>query len=664
MAKQNLKIILTFLILSPVVLFSQPKKIQRANQFYEKKQFFTAIELYLKLYPKIKERETKAEVAFKLGDSYRQVRDFRNATIWFKRAIGFKYQDPKVYLYYADVLKARGEFEEAKTNYNIYLELVPTDVYAENALKSIDLAQEWINKPSRYLVSPLPGMINSKDDDYACFVVPTDTNLIYFTSNRTATKGSKLNPSSAKPFADIYWTRKDVKGIWSQPQPVDINTPFDDGAAVTDKDGTVMYFTHCPFDKSKDLPCSIMMATKSENKWTNVIKLKFFTDTNISVGHPYLSPDELTLYFVAETPNGYGGKDIWYVTRSSKNSSWSSPQLLPPPINSQYNEIFPSIDNEKNLYFASDRPEGMGGFDIYKATKNNSDWIVSNLKYPINSTADDFAITFNSYDNSYGYFSSNREGRGDDIFSFYLKPIEIQLIGYVINDANKAYVPDVDVEISATDGSLFKIRTNYDGKFTTKLKPNLDYNLITNKKGFLKTAYSFSTKGITEDNKKLEVILHIVPAIGVIKIPNIRYNFNDTTLREESKVALDELVELLRVNPNVVIELRANTDSRGDEKYNLRLSQGRANSVVNYLVSKGIDRKRLVPIGLGKSTPFVVDKVTSETYPFLKEGQVLDDKFINSLPSEEQKEICHELNRRTEFRVIKEDYKQFEKFGD
>lgn len=648
-------------------LDAQNKKIQKADLVMNAGEYFTAREMYMKIYPKLKERDQKASVSYKIGYCSRQLRDYKNAAIWFKRAISSKYQDPLVYLYYADAMKMKGEYEEAKTYYSNYKDFVPDDSRGDDGIKSCEDAQNWIAHPTRYVVSEI-SMINSRDNDFAP-AISNDSNILYFTSTRSSVKGnksSKINDNSGQAFADIYLAKKDLKGVWSQPVPININSEFDDGSCTLEGNGMKMYYTYCPIIKDKESPCMIMTATKDNDQWSNLSKVQLFSDSTVSCGHPSLSADELTLYFVSDNPKGQGGKDIWFVTRNSKTSNWGTPQNIGSDINTKYDELFPSCDDEGNLFFSTEGRPGMGGFDLFKAThKDDGTWKVENLKYPMNSSLDDFSICFNRLDNTRGYFASNRaSGKGDDLYAFYLKPIEIYIVGYVINEVNRAFISDVEIQISGSDGSNLKVTTGFDGKFTATVRANVDYNLVTNKKGFLKAATNISTKGITEDGKKFETTLYLKPSIGVIQIPNINYDFNDSTLREESKVALDELVDLLKVNPTVTIELRANTDFRGDEKANLKLSQGRANSVVNYLVSQGINRKRLVPVGLGESTAFVVDKLTADKYPFLKEGDVLNEKFINALLTNEQKEICHELNRRTEFRVLSDDYKNFETFGN
>ena len=287
------------------------------------------------------------------------------------------------------------------------------------------------------------------------------------------------------------------------------------------------------------------------------------------------------------------------------------------------------------------------------------------MQSPINSNANDFGIVFNP-ETKGGYFNSSRNnGKGDDIFQFWQKPLDITLKGFVINDVNNAYLIDVDIEITGSNGSIKKTKTNDKGAFSVKLKENVDYMIVTSKKTFLKATASVSTKGVEEDGKVFERDLYMKPGIGTIKIKNIRYDLGDTTLREESKVALDELIEILEINPTITIELRAHTDYRGSDESNMKLSQGRANSVVAYLIENGIKKDRLVAKGYGETKPIVVDVTTAKTYQFLKAGDVLNEKFITSLPTKEQQEICNELNRRTEFKVLSTNYgENFEKFGD
>ncbi len=650
----------------PSTIYAQKRRIAKAEEFYNAGEYLRALELYTKIYPKLKNRDDRGKISFYAGMCERNLLNPQGAIMWFRKAILYKYQDPLEHLYLADAFKMKGQYDNAKEYYENYKDLVPNDLRGENGIKSCDLAIKWQNNPNRYIVSPV-GHINSRQNDFAP-AISNDTNTLFFTSTRSTGKGNKINYNSGENFADIFVCVKDKKGSWSEPVPLQggVNSPFDDGSCTLSSDGRTIYFTRCPIIEDKDAGCKIYKSTYSNDQWSEPKIVPTFSDTAVSSGQPSLSPDGLTLYFVSDSPKGIGGKDIWYMTRKTETSKWSSPKLMSSDINTKYDELYPSMDKDGNFYFSTDGRLGMGGLDIYKATKNkDGSWKVKNLQYPMNSPGNDFAITFNPYTKS-GYFSSSRiYSRGDDIYKFHIKPLDLTLKAYVVNDVNHAYLSNVNVEISGSDGSMTRAHTNNQGLVTVKLHENIDYMIVTSKKNFLKATGSISTKGVTKDGKVFETEIYMRPSIGYVKIPNIRYDFNDTTLREESKVALDELIGILNINPTVVIELSANTDYRGSDKSNLRLSQGRANSVVAYLVAHGINKKRLIAKGNGESKPLKVDKLTAEKYPFLKVGDVLSEQFILSLKNPEQQEICQELNRRTEFRVLRSDYKEnFERFGD
>ncbi len=649
---------------------AQSKKMQKANDYYDAGDYYNAFNLYVKLFSKTKDRGEKGQIAFKAGMCSRYMFDIQNSILWFKRAYLYKYQDPLTFLYLADAFMFKGLYDDAKENYANYKDLVPNDKRGRNGLKSCELAEKWIENPTRFYVKAVNQM-NTTDNDFAPAFFGQDTTVLYFTSTRKSSNGEKINANSGERFTDIFMVQKDKKGVWTQPVPAtgNLNSKFDDGSCCISPDGRIMFYTHCPIIENTDAGCKIYVSELSGDTWGDPQLLEISNevtqDTAMSVGQPALSHDGLTLYFVSDNKRGQGGTDIWYMTRKNKSSNWSTPKNLGSQINTEYDELYPATDKDGNLYFSTNGRIGMGGLDIYKATKNkNDEWTVENMKYPINSSANDFGIAFNPYSNS-GYFSSSRNiRRGDDIYQFWQKPLDITLNGFVINDINHAFLTNVDVKIIGNDGSKQDFKTNDQGAFTAKLREEVDYMIISDKKTFLKATASVSTKGVKEDGKVFETTLYMKPGVGNIKIRNIRYDFNDTTLREESKVALNELIEVLEVNSTIVIELRAHTDFRGSDKANEKLSQGRANSVVAFLIENGIAKERLKAKGYGEKSPYVVDELTAKTYSFLKKGDVLSEKFITSLTDEEQKEVCHELNRRTEFTVLSDDYKDnHEKFG-
>ena len=319
--------------------------------------------------------------------------------------------------------------------------------------------------------------------------------------------------------------------------------------------------------------------------------------------------------------------------------------------------MYPFIDSKGVLYFSSNGRGGMGGLDIFRYFTKDGKSYTANLTYPLNSAGDDFGFHLNG-DGKRGFLSSNREGsRGDDLYGFFLPPIEVTIEGICKNEETGVAINDAEVQMTGTDGTQMTGKSNGAGKFTFKLSENTDYMFVASHKGYLKGISKESTKGLTE-NTTLHTTILLTPLVQVVELENIEYDFNKANLREESKLSLNVLVEILEVNDNITIELRANTDFRGSDEDNMKLSEERAKSVVEYLISKGISAERLSSRGMGESNPVTVSAKTAAKYPFLKEGDVLTEKFINALPNNQDKEICHQLNRRTEFAIIRTDFNE------
>lgn len=277
------------------------------------------------------------------------------------------------------------------------------------------------------------------------------------------------------------------------------------------------------------------------------------------------------------------------------------------------------------------------------------------MQSPVNSFADDFGITFEK-GNEKGIFTSTRKGRGnDDLYTFELPPLRFAVTGLVKDEKTGAPIQGSVVQLIASDGSNLQAETGTGGDFRFNLKQDVDYIFLASKQGYLNGKEKETTKG-QEKSRDYMVTILLTATDKPIELPNIFYDFGKWDLRPESMVSLDKLVETLNDNPNVTIELMSHTDSRDTEEYNLDLSQKRAQSVVEYLIAKGIDAERLSPKGYGESTPKVVDAITESQNPFLKQGTTLSEQFINTLATEEQKEVAHQINRRTEFRVLRTDY--------
>ena len=638
--------------------FSQRNYSREAKNAFVSGEYFKAIDLFKYAFGETKDKEKRAEYTFFTAECYRLTRNTKQAEIWYKKAIQHEYKDPVAILYYADMKRANKKYDEAIIDYKTYKKMKPGDPRAENGLKSCDLAKEWLEKPTRYNIYNM-AFINSEFNDYAPAYANEEFSLLYFTSSRDQSAGDDIHGATGQSFSDIYFSRQDRKGKWSTPVPLDppVNGEFSEGTPTLNPKHNTMYFTRCRAEKKKVSKCQIYLTRKKGIGWVMPEKVTLAGDT-VTIAHPSLSEDELTLYFSSDMSGGKGRKDIWKTTRAEKTEAWGKPENMGSQINTPGNEMFPYIHADGALYFSSDYHPGMGCLDIFIAKPaRGGEWEVENMKYPVNSPQDDFGIIFES-DKERGYFSSNRDGgkgiNNDDIYSFSLPPLDYQLTGLVRNEKSEEVIPNAKVKLIGSDGVTQEKLSESDGSFSFILKPNTDYVVITEKGGFLKGKGKESTKGV-KSSKGFRMDIFMTPKDADVRLA-IFYDFGKADLRPESIVALEELVEILNDNPNITIELGAHTDFRGDAAANMDLSERRAKSVMDFLITYGIDEERLSYRGYGETKPADIDKKTARKHEFLDEGDVLTESFIRNLPTERQKEICHQINRRTVFRVTGTDY--------
>lgn len=637
------------------------KATKRADKKYEMGEYYKAIKLYEKIIKKKGDKVakiTRAEVAFKMAESYNIINEPKKAESQYKRAIRYGYPDPKAIIKYADVLKMNNSFDEAIMQYEEYRKLKPEDSLGGDGVRSCMLAKEWIENPSRYEIEEFKE-VNSKYSDFcATFDPRKEYQDVYFTSTREGAHEKMVNDISGQYFSDLFVIKLDRKGKWSEPEPLDtiINSIYDDGTPCINQKGNEMYFTRCRREKKKDIGCQIYLTRKSGGYWDQATKVDVIPNNDndsISVAHPSISADENTLYFVSAMKGGYGGKDLWKVDK--EGGAWGKPVNLGPEINSEFDEMYPFIREDGILYFSSDRYPSMGGLDIFKAEKDsNNAWVVENMQYPINSVADDFGISFQGKAEK-GAFSSSRLRRKDNVFKFEIPPLSFTIGGNVKDLENEDPLSGAVVKLVGSNGTLFSDTTNEEGKFVYKLKPNTDYIYIISKEGYLNKKGSISTDSLDRSRDFFSDIF-LKPTRNPIELENILYDFGSADLRPESKMELNVLIEILNENPNIVIELASHTDMVGDDKSNLELSEKRAQSVVSYLIEKGVPAARLQPKGYGESRPKTIDKRSASRHDFLEEGNVLNESFINGLISEEEREICNQMNRRTEFQVLSSTY--------
>ncbi|MBU8891488.1 MAG: OmpA family protein [Bacteroidales bacterium] len=642
-----------FILFVQSISVAQISVYNKANEYYKNGQYYQAVDLLRDAYSRVTDNNTKSDITFQVAECYRKTNQPRKAEMWYKKAIQKKYNNPSIYLHYADALKMNEKFETAVENYREYKKLVPEDPRGEIGIKSCELAVKWIENPSGYKVASMK-FFNSRESEYSPAFAKAEYDEVYFTSSRDGATGDDTHGGTGLNFSDIFTSKKDKKGNWSTPVPLgeNINTEFEEGAVSMSKDFNSMFFTRCERHKKDAIGCMVFMSERRNDEWGKAEPI-LMLDDSIVVAHPSLSEDELTLYFVSDMKAGMGSKDIWKVTRSAADGNWGVPENLGAAINTPGNEMFPFIHDDGTLYFSSDYHQGMGGLDIFRASKENGSWNVENMRYPVNSTKDDFSIVIEK-DMERGYFSSSRDG-DDEIFSFVLPPLKFDVEGVVLNDKTEAPLTNATIKLVGSDGMTLTNETDKEGAFKFMLRPNTDYVFVASQKGFLTGKEKETTKGITE-SQTFSAEIRLSSIAEPIELPNIFYDFAKWDLRPESMVALDKLVETLNDNPNVVIELRSHTDARGSAFSNVELSQKRAQSVVNYLIEKGIQPARLRAKGYAATMPKVVDRKLGDIHSFLFEGAELTPEFIDKLESEEQQEVSHQINRRTEFQVISTDF--------
>lgn len=653
MKKEKVFIISLFLLIISSAAIGQKKLYYDAEEMYNAGQYYEAVDLYREAYNNIRDSDIKDEIVFKIAESYRITGQYKKAELWYNNAIRKEYDNPKIYLYYAEALKANEKFDEAIDNYNEYAKLAPEDPRGDMGVKSCELAQKWIENPSGYKVTEMK-FLNSTSRDYAPAYSKEEYDEIYFTSTREECTGEEKHGGTGEYFSDIFYSSKDKSGKWSRPEqiPGQINTEVEEGAVSLTDGYTTMYFTRCEVDKKESMGCNIYISEKNNSgEWQRPDPIEL-GDDSLVFAHPSVTEDGNTMYFVSNMEGGHGQMDIWKATKKD-NGEWGQPVNMGGTINTPGNEVFPFIHPDGTLYFSSDYHPGMGGLDIFKASKDNGEWEVENMRYPINSTQDDFGIIFQAEEEK-GFFSSTRD-INDKIFSFILPPLKFSVEGTVKDEKSEEPIEEASVKMVGSDGMTMSAETDEDGKFKFMLRPETDYVFVASKEKFLTNKDKASTKGLDE-SKVFEPEISLSSIEEPIELPNIFYDFAKWSLREESKTALNQLVETLNDNPRVVIELRAHTDHRGEHWANVELSTKRAESVVNYLIDHGIDSERLRAKGYAATRPKEIDNKLAEEYDFLDEGDVLTEDFINNLETEEQQEAAHQINRRTEFKVISTDY--------
>ena len=670
---------------------SVQKKIKRADRKFAIGEYYTAGDIYKQCYSRLstkKDRELKGYVAYRQGECYRLINNQR-ATNAYNNALRCKYQlkDSTVYLHYAQALQYQGKYKDAIKNYELYLEKHPDNYVAQAGKYACGKIDEWKKQGSRYKTSEAKEFNQKRTSNFAPMFIGSNTDALMFTSNRQEKQkgGTKKlkRPSNVtgQQLFQLYQTRKNAAGEWEDivlaeglygeqggegDQKNDSTeekggkTNAEMGVCSFSRDGRMMLFTYSKPINGKDLGAKIYSSERASGEWSEAQEVKLFADSSITVGHPALNSTGDTLYFVSDAPGGVGGKDIWFA--ELEGDEWINPQPLGPGINTTADEMYPYVHEDGTLYFSSNGQPGYGGLDIFKATrdttyKDSVVWVVFNMGAPFNGIGDDFGITF-AGNTQNGFFSSNKgDKKGfDKIYQFWLPEMEFIAEG-TVRDEQGEPIADAKLRIVGSDGTNSRVNARRDGAYKIKLNKEVKYVMLATARGYLNAKEQWDTKGL-KDSKTYTLDFALSPISRPVKMENIFYEFGRWELTQASEKEMEGLIKLLNDNPNITIELSAHTDMKGNEEFNQELSQKRAQACCDYLIKKGIEKERLTPVGYGKSKPVVADKALNKQYPFIPVDQALDEEFILKLKSDQQ-EICNQINRRTEFKVIKTTYKLY-----
>ena len=639
------------------------KNIRKGEKFLQLGEYYDAAAQFKTAYQRTppKDRDKRGQLSAKMAHCYDRINSSERAVAALRNVVRYHQDDGETHLMLARNLMKSGRYAEAETEFRAALDSMPDHPLATQGLKAAQDAPRIKELGSKYTVKRME-IFNSRRADYSPMLFGDEFDQLFFSSTRNEAQGDELSGITGTKNADIFVSEKDEKGRWQRPRTIDsgLNSDFDEATPAFSVDGREMYLTQCPTDPSYPRYAQIAVSKRSDAAWGKPTKLEISRDTLSSFAHPAISPDGNWLYFVSDMPGGKGGLDIWRVRITG--GGLGGVENLGEPINTPGDEMFPTFRPNGDLYFSSNGHPGLGGLDIFIAkVGKDRRYHLEHPGYPLNSQGDDFGMTFEGPHNR-GFFSSNRgDGRGWDHIYAFENPEVVNTVKGWVYEAEGYELPQAEVYMVGNDGTNRRLTLKSDGSFTQVVKPGVSYVMLATCKGFLNHKEELTVRP-TEESEETVLQFPLVSITAPVLIDNIFYDFDKATLRPESTKALDELVTLLNENGNVTIELSAHCDYKGSAEYNKRLSQRRAEAVVDYLTAKGIARDRLTPVGYGKEKPKTIRRKLTERLTWLKEGDVLTEEFISHLDKDKQ-EIANQLNRRTEFIVLRTTYGLFDEHG-
>ena len=624
--------ILLLIAVSTTIVSAQNSKTKKADNLYDRLAYTDAAQAYQKV---LKRGTTDVYVFERLANCYYFINDTKKAEMYYKRVAKSKDANPEAIYNYAQTLKANGKFSDYNTWMKNFAKLSPNDTRVKEFMKNPNYIPKIMDDMARYTATNMED-INSEYADFGGIVYGKD---FYFASGRNTSR--KTYQWNEEPYLEIY-KATNVGGTMKNAELLngDVNTKYHESNAVISADGKRMYFDRNDYfegdyDKSANgiNQINLYYAENIDGKgWSGVVSAPF-NNNEYSTGHPALSQDGNTLYFVSDMPGGKGGSDI-YMVAINNDGSLGTPKRLGDNINTEGKELFPYLDSNGTLYFSSNGHMGIGGLDVFYAEAQGDGFgVVTNLGKGVNSSADDFAYKYDPTSQS-GYVSSNREGGmgSDDIYMVEAVeiPCEVTIAVLVINENTNAAVAGARVDLYDTMGNKLSTKTsNVDGMVSFKAACDQAHEV----QGVLVDFESNASKVAPANDQKVSATIALKPIEEIIVedqivLNPILFDLDKSNIKAQAAFELDKVVSVMNKYPEMVIAVGAHTDSRATDAYNLTLSEARAQSTVQYIISKGISGKRISGKGYG------------ETQPKVSCGDSCS-------------EAEHQLNRRSEFTIVK-----------
>jgi outer membrane protein OmpA-like peptidoglycan-associated protein len=597
------KLYILLLVLATSNVFAQNDKTKKADKFFDRLEFVKAA----KEYEEIAIDDADAYVYEQLANCYYNLFKTEDAERWYRQSISEGNTKPTVYFKYAQMLKANGKYKEHNEWMSKFAAAKPNDKRAIAFNKNPNYIPQILAKVTKFEVKN--SEINTQNSDFGAIA---SGGTVYFTSTRD---GGRKYGWNDQPYLDIYMASYDGNGELSNAIALskDINTKYHEGTVSFSPDKKTMYFTRenyydGKFKKNEDGKGTLNLytATMSGGEWTNVKPVPFNND-EYSVGHPSVSADGKTLYFASDMPGGFGQSDLYKVAIND-DGSFGEPENLGDDINTEGREFFPYVSSNNTLYFSSDGLLGIGGLDVFASkVKGDSYGAVRNLGVPLNSNADDFSFTFDE-ESKKGFVASNREGgKGDDdIYEVELiNPIcDVDYVITVTDRETGAVLSGAEVVLADDQGnSLGSKVTDAEGKVVFKVECDKESVIEASIQDYVSRKEQVNSGDNPE--RMVDIALEPIEEIieDVIVLNPIYFDFDKHNIRQDAAFELDKVVNVMTKYPNMVIKVETHTDLRGSAPYNLKLSERRAKSTVQYIISKGIDESRLSSEGKGETTP-------------------------------------------------------------